>query len=238
MCSIAEFLSQADLNDDMIPTINGFFKHVLKHKYGLQYKNMKGSKYRLLKEPGVSRYKTITLHNTSMPSFSWELHLERNFLPYMVKSYGPVPAMVAIAWLGFLIPPEMVPGRAGILVTLFLVMANLYIYEMESLPYIGSITPLHIWYEIGQDLLFLAFLEYAYLLFLMRFGNSNSVESVIGNNDRGTMEGLPTNPNLKLIKGQNFKEKAKRIDSFAIKVFPLISLAILSLYFCYYLIIV
>ena len=221
----------------MILTINGSFKQILEHKYGLLYKNMKGSKYRLIKEPAVSQNKTITLHNTSMPSFSWELHLERNFLPYMVKSYGPVLAMVAIAWLGFLIPPEMVPGRAGILVTLFLVMANLYIYEMESLPYIGSITPIHVWYEIGQDLLLLAFLEYAYLLFLMRFGNANSVEFGNENNERGAMEGLPTNLNHKSTKGQNFKEKAKRIDSFAIKVFPFVSLVIFSSYFCYYIII-
>ena len=144
ICSIAEFLSQEGLSGDVILTIDGYFKQILEHKYGLLYKNMKGSKYRLIQEPGAYQNKTITLHNTSMPTFSWELHLERNFLPYMVKSYGPVLAMVAIAWLGFLIPPEMVPERAGILVTLFLVIANLYIYEMKSLPrrmqFLGEVT--------------------------------------------------------------------------------------------------
>ena len=45
---------------------------------------------------------------------------------YLFQVYLPSFMFVIVSWVSFLIKPEVVPGRMGLLVTLFLVLINIF----------------------------------------------------------------------------------------------------------------
>ena len=51
-------------------------------------------------------------------------------VPYLVKYYIPCNAIVIISMMSFMIPLSAIPGRVALLVTQFLTLTNLFIYEM------------------------------------------------------------------------------------------------------------
>lgn len=53
----------------------------------------------------------------------------RHSFPYIFKYYLPCSGLVALTSLSFFISPKMVPGRGGIMVTLFLVLNNISGYS-------------------------------------------------------------------------------------------------------------
>ena len=53
--------------------------------------------------------------------------------PYLFKYYIPCNAIVIISMMSFMIPLSAIPGRIALLVTQFLTLTNLFIYEMVSI---------------------------------------------------------------------------------------------------------
>ena len=58
-------------------------------------------------------------------SFGVDLHLQRYTEPFIFKYYIPCCALTTISSISFFIPPKVVPGRGGIMVTMFLVLTNI-----------------------------------------------------------------------------------------------------------------
>ena len=59
-------------------------------------------------------------------SFGVDLHLQRYTEPFIFKYYIPCCALTTITSISFFIPPKVVPGRGGIMVTMFLVLTNIF----------------------------------------------------------------------------------------------------------------
>ena len=65
--------------------------------------------------------------NTSSVVFGVEFNFETNFVGYLIRYYLICCILVAlVSSISFMIKPSIVPGRAGLLVTLFLVLANCF----------------------------------------------------------------------------------------------------------------
>ena len=64
------------------------------------------------------------LGNFSVAGF--EMILARHLSHYLITYYLPSGLFVVVSWISFLIPPEIVPGRMSLLVTLFLVLVNIF----------------------------------------------------------------------------------------------------------------
>ena len=64
------------------------------------------------------------LGNFSVAGF--EMILARHLSHYLITYYLPSGLFVMVSWISFLIPPEIVPGRMSLLVTLFLVLVNIF----------------------------------------------------------------------------------------------------------------
>ena len=58
--------------------------------------------------------------------------MTQSTIPYLVKYYIPCNAIVIVSMMSFTIPLTAIPGRIGLLVTQFLTLTNLFIYEMVS----------------------------------------------------------------------------------------------------------
>ena len=59
-----------------------------------------------------------------------EINMTRIVTPFLWKYYIPTTAIVLVSTISFVIPLTSVPGRVALLVTLFLTLINLFIYEM------------------------------------------------------------------------------------------------------------
>ena len=88
--------------------------------------------YEYLGEDSYVNGYTITkqrkfISNTSSVVFGVEFNFETNVVGYLVRYYLICCILVAlVSSISFMIKPSIVPGRAGLLVTLFLVLANFF----------------------------------------------------------------------------------------------------------------
>ncbi len=102
-----------------------------------------------------------SIGNYSLTGF--EMTLRRNSLKYLVNYYLPSGLFVIVSWVGgqrnwifssvemiifwpknfqagFLIPPEIVPGRMTLLVTIFLVLINIFNNVTSNSPNVEGLT--------------------------------------------------------------------------------------------------
>ena len=71
---------------------------------------------------------------------------------------------MVVSWVGFLIPPEVVPGRMAMLITLFLVLTNIFNIVTTNSPNVEGMTAIAAWMLVCIFFVFGALVGYAYLL--------------------------------------------------------------------------
>ncbi len=65
----------------------------------------------------------------------FDIELVRTITPFVLKYYLPCAGIVIVSQMSFLISPSSIPGRVALLVTLFLVLTNLFIrQQVRKLP--------------------------------------------------------------------------------------------------------
>ncbi len=62
-----------------------------------------------------------------------------------MATFGPTAVFVSVTWISFLIPPEVVPGRMALLVTMLLVMVSVFLKVISETPPTDSITMVGVW---------------------------------------------------------------------------------------------
>ena len=180
-------------------------------------------------------------------------------LPYIFKTFIPMTTLVMTSWISFLIPPESVPGRSGLLVTLLLVLTTFHLHELDQSPVISTVTPLLIWSEICLAFVFLAFLEYSFILFYVRFRNNGrnkdkgrsginplcmnknvkpksscNKDDVTRNTGQMEMERRPKRITINSKDALPAKFTASTLDYFSLKIFPLGFMLVLVVYFVHF----
>ena len=71
-------------------------------------------------------------HNFSMVGF--RIALDRHSQKYFINYYVPSGIFVLASWVSFLIPPDVVPGRMALLITLLLVLINMFSTVVKIQP--------------------------------------------------------------------------------------------------------
>ncbi len=69
---------------------------------------------------------TVALTSGEYAACGFKVHLERKRHQLIFQVYLPCVLFVGVSWASFLIRPEVVPGRMALLVTLFLVLINIF----------------------------------------------------------------------------------------------------------------
>jgi len=103
------------------------------------------------------------LGNFSLAGF--EMTLERHVMSYIITYYLPSGLFVVVSWISFLIPPDIVPGRMSLLITLFLVLVNIFNNVTTNSPKAEGLTAIEIWMLACILFVFGALIEYAVILF-------------------------------------------------------------------------
>eukprot|EP00090_Calanus_glacialis_P024072 TRINITY_DN37374_c0_g1_i1.p1 TRINITY_DN37374_c0_g1~~TRINITY_DN37374_c0_g1_i1.p1 ORF type:complete len:266 (+),score=63.00 TRINITY_DN37374_c0_g1_i1:102-800(+) len=96
-----------------------------------------------------------------------EMRLSRHVLKYLYIYYLPSGLFVVVSWVGFLIPPEVVPGRMALLVTLFLVLINIFNNVTNVSPNTEGMTAISSWMLACIFFLFGALMSYASILYIL-----------------------------------------------------------------------
>ena len=84
-----------------------------------------------------------SLGNFSLAGF--ELVLSRYVSTYIITYYLPSGLFVIVSWISFLIPMDVIPGRMALLVTLFLVLVNIFNTVTTNTPKAEGLTAIEAW---------------------------------------------------------------------------------------------
>ena len=122
----------------------------------------------------------------------FNINLERNIYKYIWNYYIPSGLLVSISWvsilwkimkiifynkknscyfyffflkISFVIPQDVVPGRIALLITIFLVMINIFITVTAKSPHTESLTNISTWIITCIIFVYSALVEYGFLLF-------------------------------------------------------------------------
>ena len=95
------------------------------------------------------------------------MSLSRNSAKYLYIYYLPTGMFVSVSWVSFLIPADAIPGRIGLLVTLFLVATNIFNTIIDVSPNTEGMTAISSWMIAYMFFVFFALLEYAIILYFL-----------------------------------------------------------------------
>jgi len=104
------------------------------------------------------------LGNFSLAGF--EMKLSRHVMSYIITYYLPSGLFVLVSWISFLIPPDIVPGRMALLITLFLVLVNIFNNVNTNSPKAEGLTAIELWMLACILFVFASLVVYAVVLYL------------------------------------------------------------------------
>jgi len=114
------------------------------------------------------RFQTVPLPSGKYAACGFQVRLERKQMQYIVQVYLPTLLFVVVSWVSFLIKPEVVPGRMALLVTLFLVLINIFNSVREQAPISSRLNAVDLYLVVCIFLVFGALIEYAIILLLLK----------------------------------------------------------------------
>jgi len=91
--------------------------------------------------------------------------LRRHVSHYIINYYLPSGLFVVVSWISFLVPADIIPGRMALLVTLFLVLVNIFNTVTTNTPKAEGLTAIEAWMLSCILFVFATLIEYACLLF-------------------------------------------------------------------------
>merc|ERR1719242_2081069 len=104
--------------------------------------------------------------NYSVAGF--EMTLKRKVSHYIITCYLPSGMFVMVSWISFLIPPDVVPGRMTLLITIFLVLVNIFNTITTNIPKAEGLTAIEAFVIVCVLFVFGALIEYAGILLQMK----------------------------------------------------------------------
>jgi len=115
-----------------------------------------------------AKFKQVDLPSGTYAACGIQVRLQRKQMQFLVQVYLPSFMFVVTSWVSFLIKPEVVPGRMGLLVTLFLVLINIFNSVREQAPISSRLNAIDLYLVVCIFLVFSALMEYAVILFLLK----------------------------------------------------------------------
>ena len=92
-------------------------------------------------KPEETHYLALGM-NYSVAGF--EMILQRKMSFYIVTYYLPSGLFVVVSWISFLVNPEVIPGRMTLLVTIFLVLINIFNTIQTNSPKAEGLTGMYL----------------------------------------------------------------------------------------------
>lgn len=111
---------------------------------------------------------SVVLPSGTYAACGFQVQLQRKQMQYLIQVYLPSCMFVVVSWVSFLIKPEVVPGRMALLVTLFLVLINIFNSVRERAPISSRLNAVDLYLVVCIFWVFGALMEYAVILLLLK----------------------------------------------------------------------
>ena len=169
------------------------------------------------------------LYGQDWATCGFNIKLQRTKIQNFVEVFMTCTLLVIISWISFIIRPEVVPGRMGLLVTIQLVLINIFIGIKNKAPISSDLNAFDVFLVICIGHVFVACLEYAIVLVMMQTdGKISPLESSI--------QEYCLKP--KLLKRESRKEKCRgtriNLDRISLVLFPITYFLMMFIYFFVY----
>merc|ERR1719192_79177 len=162
------------------------------------------------------------LGNYSLAGFEMILH--RHISHYIINYYLPSGLFVVVSWISFLVPADIIPGRMALLVTLFLVLVNIFNTVTTNTPKAEGLTAIEAWMLACILFVFGALIEYAAILFKKQkyVSGQHKVNLKIVCKENYKYEVQEKSPANQAVTMQQLAEEYWRIDKFFLISFPIL----------------
>ena len=138
------------------------FGHDPEHQRNLEYK--------IIITNLSSHEKTFEYIGVNWAYCGFKILLERTLTQILFQVYFTSALLVIVIWVSFILSPNNVPGRMGLLVTAFLTLINIFIGVRSSSPPSSGLNAISIFLVVCIGNVFAAFLEYACVLIIFGQG--------------------------------------------------------------------
>ena len=138
------------------------FGHDPEHQRNLEYK--------IIITNLSSHEKTFEYIGVNWAYCGFKILLERTLTQILFQVYFTSALLVIVTWVSFILNPNNVPGRMGLLVTAFLTLINIFIGVRNSSPPSSGLNAISIFLVVCIGNVFAAFLEYACVLIIFGQG--------------------------------------------------------------------
>merc|ERR1719266_290749 len=118
--------------------------------------------------------------NYSVTGF--ELILKRRMSHYMITYYLPSSLFVVVSWTSFLIPSDDIQGRMALLVTLFLVLVNIFNTTTTNSPKADGLNAMQSWVICCIFFVFGALFEYSVIQLQMKIKTIRQIRKCLNGN--------------------------------------------------------
>ena len=143
--------------------------------------------------------------------------LNRTKVQILFQVYVPATLLAIVSWVSFTIKPDVVPGRMGLLATIFLVLINIFNGAKSAAPSSTNLNALDLYLIVCIGQVFLALIEYAIILFI---SNKGVKSFFICNNGMTKKKTVTSNEKGKTEMEQIQEDMKSKMDSVSIIIFP------------------
>ena len=147
---------------------------------------------------------------------------------------------VIVSWVSFIVKPEVVPARMGLLVTIFLVLINIFNAAKGKAPTSRNLNAVDLYLIVCIGLVFIALMEFAIVLFVNRKNEGKVPEEMKENSHLNCHDkSMTSNEGKKIeISKNGWMQKPSIFNSFdriSIIAFPTFFIVFNVIYFIIYL---
>ena len=147
---------------------------------------------------------------------------------------------VIVSWVSFIVKPEVVPARMGLLVTIFLVLINIFNAAKGKAPTSRNLNAVDLYLIVCIGLVFIALMEFAIVLFVNRKNEGKVPEEMKENSHLNCHDkSMTSNEGKKIeISKNGWMQKPSIFNSFdriSIFAFPTFFIVFNVIYFIIYL---
>ena len=116
-------------------------------------------------EPQNTFASLYSIYGYRMSVTGFTFLISRNNIQQLIMEYFVPTGMFSfLSLISYFIDPDVVPGRMGLLVTLFLISSNTYISITKDIPHDRGFSYIEMWLIGTQGNILVALIEYAFLL--------------------------------------------------------------------------
>lgn len=199
-----------------------------------EYERQKALQYEIKVEELPSDYDQyqFSLMENVWATCGFKIVLKRTKIQNFFQVYLTCTLLVIASWVSFIINPHVVPGRMGLLVTIFLVLINIFIGVKNDAPISKGLNAVDVFLVVCISEVFTAFLEYAVVLMRCR----NEVEPISSN--LGTSKNVSSHKINQITvatndsKNEAPKDQNNKLDKISLIFYPISFICFIIIY-CY-----